>query len=188
MLKREQAIEILNKNLKNKNLFKHCLAVEAAMKGLAEKLNGNVEKWGLIGLLHDGDWEITKDDHANHAKKMVEWLKQSDETDNEILNAILSHNWQHDGFRQPNSLMEWALFCCDELTGLIVAIALVMPDKKLASVSVESVLKKFPSKNFAAGVNREQIKMCEEKLGIKLSEFVDIVLKSMQIINSELGL
>lgn len=188
MLTRNQAIKILNKNLKNKNLFKHCLAVEAAMKGLARQFKIEEERWALVGLLHDGDWEVTKDDHTNHAKKMVEWLKESGEADQEVLNAILCHNYQNNGSPQPTSMMEWSLFCCDELTGLIIATALVMPDKKLASVSVESVLKKFPSKNFAAGVNREQIKMCEEKLGIKLSEFVDIVLKSMQMINSELGL
>jgi len=188
MLTREQAIEILDKNLKNKNLLKHCLAVEAAMRALARKFKIEEEKWGLVGLLHDGDWEVTKDNHANHAKKIVEWLKKAGETNQEVLDAILSHNWQNDSFRQPNSPMEWSLFCSDELTGLIIATTLVMPDKKLASVSVESVLKKFPSKNFAAGVNREQIKMCEEKLGIELSEFIDIVLKSMQTINNELGL
>ncbi len=188
MITRQQALEILNKNLKNRNLIKHCLAVEAAMKELAGKLGGNAEIWGLTGLLHDGDWEITKDDHSNHAVKMVEWLKEQGETDQELLNAILAHNYQNDNFREPNSPLEWSLFCCDELTGLIIATALVMPEKKLSSVSVESVMKKFPSKNFAAGVNRDQIRLCEEKLGIKLEEFISIILKSLQSINVQLGL
>ena len=84
--------------------------------------------------------------------------------------------------------MEWALYTCDELTGLIVATALIMPSKKIADVTIESVLKKFPAKSFAAGVNRDQIKMCETKLNILLQEFIGIVLKSMQEIAPELGL
>ncbi len=188
MIAREKALEILNLNLKNKNLLRHCLAVEAAMRALSNHFKGDENKWGLVGLLHDGDWEATRDNPAMHTKKMVEWLEDANETDSEVINAILSHNFVHTGENSPKTPLEWSLYSCDELTGFIVAVALVMPDKKLASVTVESVLKKFPSKHFAAGVHREQIKMCAEKLGIKLEEFVGIVLKAMQAISSDLGL
>jgi putative nucleotidyltransferase with HDIG domain len=188
MLTRNQAIEILNNHLKNKNLFRHCLAVEAAMKGLARYFNENEEKWGLVGLLHDGDWEETRNNPKEHTLKLLEWIKEKGENDQEVINTILSHNFENNNFRQPKTKMEWALYTCDDLTGLIVAVALITPEKKLSSVSVKSILKKFSSPSFAAGVNRNQIKLCEEKLGIKLEKFVEIVLMSMLSISKELGL
>ncbi len=188
MITRQKAIEILNTHLKNKNLFRHCLAVEAAMRALAKYFNEDEEKWGLVGLLHDGDWEKTKDTPHHHTLKMVEWLKEAGEDDQEIIEAILSHNYSHTQNNPPKNKMEWALYTVDELTGLIIATALVMPDKKLNSVGVESVLKKFPSKSFAAGVNREKIKLCQEKLGIELNRFIEIVLSAMKNITQELGL
>lgn len=188
MITRQQALEILNNNLKNQNLIRHNLAVESAMKGLAKYFKADVNKWGLVGLLHDGDWEATRDNPLMHTQKMAEWLRQAGETDQQIIQAILSHNFVHNGKNEPSTTMEWSLYTCDELTGFIVAVTLVMPDKKLSSVTVDSVIKKFPTKRFAAGVHREQIKMCEEKLGIKLPEFVGIVLKALQDIASEIGL
>jgi len=104
-----------------------------------------------------------------------------------LISAILSHNYGHTGENPPKNNLEWSLYCCDELTGLIVAVALVK-DRKLANVTVESVLHKWPNKNFAAGVNREQITQCEEKLKIKLVDFIGIALKAMQEISQELGL
>jgi len=146
------------------------------------------ELWGLLGLLHDGDWEETRNTPNLHTKKMVEWLKEIGETDKELTHGILSHNHVNNKEVPPGNLMEWSLYTCDELTGFIIAVALIMPDKKLSSVTVQSIVKKFPSKSFAAAVDREQIKLCEEKLGIPLEEFVGIVLKSMQSISAELGL
>lgn len=188
MIAREKALEILNKNLHNRNLFRHCLATEAAMRGLAKHFRKDENKWGLVGLLHDGDWEETTNDPSQHTKKMVEWLKEAGEKDQEILQAILSHNFVHTGENPPKTKLEWAIYTCDELTGFIVAVALVMPNKKLNSVTVDSVLKKFPVKSFAASVHRDQIKLCEEKLGIPLPQFIEIVLKSMQAVAAELGL
>lgn len=106
----------------------------------------------------------------------------------ELVNCILSHNHTHNGFRGPQTLMEWALYTCDELTGFIVAVALVKPDKKLSSVDIKSVIKRFPEKAFAKPVDREQIKLCEEKLNIPLEEFAGITLKAMQGIAEEIGL
>jgi predicted hydrolase (HD superfamily) len=141
-----------------------------------------------VGLLHDGDYEETKNDPRQHTIKMVQRLKDIGESDQEILEAILSHNFAHTGSNPPKNLLEWSLYCCDELTGLIVAVALVRPDKKLSSVTVDSVLKKWDVKGFAAGVHREQIAECEEKLGIKLPDFIGIALSAMQGISDELGL
>ena len=119
---------------------------------------------------------------------MAEWLKKAKVTDKEILDAILSHNYAHTGQNPPKNRLEWSLYCCDELTGFIVAVALVRPDKKLSTVTVESVLKKWEQKAFAAGVKREQIEECEGRLGIPLPDFIDISLKAMQGIAKDLGL
>ena len=200
MISREKALEILQQNMQNQNLRRHCYAVEAVMRALARKLKTeekiNEEKWGIVGLLHDADYEKTKEKPEEHTLLVYRWLEEAlrqaqgklGETDQEILEAILSHNYEHTGKNQPKNELEWSLYCCDELTGFIVAIALVMPDKKLSSVTVESILKKFPQKAFAAAVKREQIAMCQEKLGIPLPEFVKIALEAMQGISGELGL
>ena len=188
LITRSQAVEVVTSHIKNKNLIKHCLSVEASMKALAKKCGGDENMWGILGLLHDGDWEETQSDPKTHTLKMVEWLKKAGENNNELLQALVSHNYVHTKTNPPETQMEWALYCCDDLTGLIVATSLITPDKKLASVTVESVMKKMKSKSFAANVSREQIMLCQEKLGIPLEEFVGIILHAMQEIHSELGL
>lgn len=145
------------------------------------------DKWGIVGLLHDGDYEFTKEKPEQHAKLMANWVRELGETDEELLTGIESHGWFHEG-KLPKTKMQWALYCCDELTGLIVAVALVKPDKKLDSVTVESVKKKWPQKSFAAGVKREQIAECESRLNIPLDEFIQIALTAMQSIAPDLGL
>ncbi len=188
MITRQKAFEIINQHLKNRNLIRHCLAVEATMKALAKHFKENEKSWGLVGLIHDVDWEETQDNPFLHTKKTIEWLKEAGETDENILQCVLSHNYKHNGEKPPETNMEWSLYICDELTGFIVAVALVRPEKKLSAVSAESVIKKFPTRSFAAGVHREQILLCEEKLGIKLDDFVMITLRAMQEIASDLGL
>ncbi len=187
-ISRVDALKLVNEKLTSPHLRKHSLAVEAAMKGLARHFGGDESRWGMVGLLHDIDWDATKDSPDQHTRQTIAWLKELGNTDTELHTAILSHNHHHNGEGEPSSKMEWALYTCDELTGFIVARALVLPTKKLADVTPESVIKKFPSKSFAAGVNRLQIQMCEEKLGIKLIDFVGIVLKSMQEISDDLSL
>lgn len=188
VINRQKAWELLTSHMKNQNLIRHCLSVEAVMRSLAKHFGEDEETWGIVGLLHDGDYEETKNDPKQHTIKMNQWLKETGETNQSILAAILSHNFAHTGQNEPNNNLEWSLYCCDELTGLIVAVALVRPEKKLSTVTVESVIKKWDVKAFAAGVHREQIKTCEEKLGIKLEEFIDIALKAMQEVHLELGL
>jgi len=187
-ISREQALKLVNEKLSSPHLRKHSLAVEAAMKGLAQQLGGDENRWGMVGLLHDIDWDATKSAPDQHTKQTVAWLKEVGNADEELHKAILSHNHHHNGEGEPSTPMEWALYTCDELTGLIVAVTLILPSKKIADVTIESVLKKFPSKSFAAGVNRLQIQMCDEKLGVKIHDFVDIVLKSMQAIANDLSL
>lgn len=188
MITREKASELLHENMQNINLRRHCYAVEAVMRILAKRFKEDEEKWGIIGLLHDGDYEKTKDTPEKHTLLMTKWLKEASETDEEILSAILSHNYAHTGENSPKNKLEWSLYCCDELTGFIVAVALVRPDKKLASVTVDSILKKWNQKAFAAGVKREQIEECKPRLGIPLREFVETTLMAMQGISKDLGL
>lgn len=185
---RDIAFKLVDDNIQNKNLVKHCLAVEASMRALAKHFNQDEDLWGLVGLLHDADWEVTQNDAARHTHQTMEWLDKHGEKDTELREAILAHNHHHNGERPPETILEWALYTCDELTGIITATTLVRPDKKLASVDVKSVLKKFNTKSFAAAVDREQIRLCEEKLGINLEEFIAILLKAMQENAEKLGL
>jgi predicted hydrolase (HD superfamily) len=197
MITREVALKLLHENMESQNLRRHCYAVETVMRALGKYFKADIEKWGIVGLLHDSDYEKTKDAPEKHTRLTLEWLKVVGESDPEIMSAILSHNYAHlienpdeDGAvaEAPKNNLEWSLYCCDELTGLIVAIALVKPGKTLAEVTVDSVMNKWNEKNFAAGVKREQISECEERLNIPLREFIEIALTAMQEISVDLGL
>src|SRR3989344_6783302 len=167
---REQALKLLHDNVQNQNLRRHCYAVEAVMRALYKRLEGggssyskaSEDKWGMAGLLHDADYELTKETaKTEHTKHVLKWLKDLD-TEIDIYDAIAAHAWGFvDGAPMPKTKMQWALYTCDELTGLIVAVTLVKPEKKLASVTADSVMKKWNSQSFAAGVNRKQIEECE---------------------------
>ncbi len=189
-MERSRAVNLLHSKMQSVNLRRHCYSVEVVMRALASRFqlpDSDVQRWGIVGLLHDGDYEITKDDPGNHAKLMAKWVTDSGETDEELLTGIESHGWFHEG-KLPQTKMQWALYCCDELTGLIVATTLVRPSKKMAKVTVENILDKWNQKSFAAGVKREDIEKCEKELGIPLKEFIAIALRAMQGISSELGL
>jgi len=185
MITKERALEILHDNIQNKNLRKHHYGVAAAMKRLARELDGDPEVWELVGLLHDADYEKTKDRMDQHTLLLAEILAGED-LDDEIIRCIQSHASEYSGV-EPATAMDYALLSCDDLTGLIVATALMNPDK-LAGVRVKSVLKKFKNKAFAASVNREKILKCEEHLDIPLEKFVDLVLEGMKIEAALLGL
>ena len=188
MITRDQALKLLHENMINQNLRRHCYAVEVVMRALAKRFKEDEDVWGIAGLLHDADYELTKDDPKNHTILVVKWLKEI-ESHVEIEDAILAHAWGYvDGNPEPKNNMQWSLYCCDELTGLIVAVALVKPDRKLSSVTVESILKKWNQLSFAKGVDRDQIKKCEERLQIPLHEFIEIALSAMQSIAPDLGL
>jgi putative nucleotidyltransferase with HDIG domain len=185
MISKEKALEILHENIKNNNLRKHHYGVAAAMKRLAVELDGNPEIWEIVGLLHDADYEKTKDQMDRHTLLLAEILKGEDISE-EIIRSIQSHASEYTGV-DPSSLMDYALLSCDDLTGLIVAVALVHPEM-IAAVTVESILKKFYTKAFAASVNREKILKCESNLDIPLDKFVGLVLEAMQDEAELLGL
>lgn len=187
MITKEKALELLHSKMQSVNLRKHCYAVGAVMKSLAKHFKENEDKWEIVGLLHDGDYEFTKEDPKNHAKLMANWVRELGETDKELLEGIESHGWFHEG-KKPQTKMQWALFCSDELAGLITAVTLVRPEKKLSLVTVENIQNKWSQKSFAAGVKREDIEHCEKELGIKLPEFIEIALSAMQGVANELGL
>lgn len=185
---KKQALKLLHDHMENQNLRRHCYAVGVVMKALAKHFEEDEEKWEVVGILHDGDYEETKGTPEFHTMKMVEWLKKDGIKDKVLLDAILSHNYAHTGQHEPNNNLEWSLYCCDELTGLIVAVALVKEEKKLASVTVESIMHKWKQKSFAGGVDRKQIEECEPRLNIPLHKFIDTALTAMQAIHEDLGL
>lgn len=195
MITREKALNFLEEKIENKNIIKHMLATEALMAGVYDALKahgesdlgGTREEWMMAGLLHDGDYcesvPMTK-----QGVEVTEWLREKGhEVPENVAQTMAAHNWENTKV-EPKTLMDWTLFISDSLTGLIVATTLVRPDKKLSSVKVKSVMKKFKDKAFARGTRREDIKMCEEKLAISLRDFVEISLKAMQRVSKDLGL
>jgi putative nucleotidyltransferase with HDIG domain len=183
-LTREELLDSVNENVENKNLVKHMLATEAIMRALARRLGEDEEEWGLTGLLHDIDVELTGQDMSTHSKLGADLARELGASAS-MAHAILCHNEAHGVPRETK--LDKALFCAGPLTGLITAAALVRPDKKLAGLEAKSVLKRFKEKSFAAGAGREQISQCSE-LGLELDEFVELGLQAMQEIADDLGL
>lgn len=182
---REQAWLLVQEKIKNPFTLKHLLASEAIMRALARHFKADEELWGLAGLVHDIDWEVTEKIPEQHSLLGADWLVQAG-FPAEVVQAVKVHNHLHG--LPPQTLLEKSLYCAEELTGLIVACALVRPDRKLASVEISSVKKKFKEKSFAAGVNREIIAKCQEMIGLSLDELIAIELKAMQEIAPDLGL
>jgi predicted hydrolase (HD superfamily) len=181
---RPEAISLIKAHVKKDFLLKHMLATEAIMKGLARELGKDEGVWAMTGLVHDVDFEECKRDWSDHGVLSMKLLEGKLEA--EGLHAIQAHNYERTGV-QPQSDLDWALLSADAITGLIVAATLVKPDKKLASVTVESVKNAFKKKGFAAGSNREHIGLCE-KLGLSLDRFIELSLGAMQAICQDLGL
>jgi putative nucleotidyltransferase with HDIG domain len=181
-MNRQDALKLLQEKLKNKNLYKHCLAAEACLTALAKKFGEDIETWRLAGLLHDIDYEETNADPTRHGLVGAEFLEKLG-LDDKIVRAIKVHS----GHLPPSSKLDWALFAADPLTGLIVASALMHPDKKLKSLDADFVARRFKEKRFAAGANRDQIASCTN-LGLELNDFIEICLRGMQNISDELGL
>ncbi len=186
-MNRQEAWELLNEFTKNQNLIRHMLAVEAGMRAYARRFGQDEELWGVVGLIHDFDYERYPNIGPDgHPLKGAEILRERG-VDEEIVRAVLAHAPKVTGV-QPETLMEKALLAVDELTGLIVAVALVRPSKDIRDVKVKSVKKKWKEKSFAAGVDRAEIEEAAEALGVELWEHVGVVLEAMKGIASELGL
>lgn len=181
---REESIALLKRYIKNDKMFAHCLASEAVMRALAKRLGEDEHVWGIAGLLHDLDVEITDADMKIHGLKAVEILSEKGYAP-EIIEAVKMHNEEAAGAAR-NDRFHHALAAGETITGLIFATALVYPDKKLSSVKPKSVTKRMKEKIFAASVRRENIMECE-KIGISLDEFAELSLKAMQNISAELG-
>jgi putative nucleotidyltransferase with HDIG domain len=184
-ISRDEALGLLNEHIQNQNMIKHCLASEAVMRALAERLGEDPEKWGLAGLLHDIDVELVNADLSKHTFEAEKILRNKG-VDEEIIRAIMLHNEKPHGETRTDKFHH-ALAAGETITGLIIATTLVYPDKKLKSVKPKSIKKRMKEKAFAASVSRETIMECE-KLGMDLDEFSMICLEAMQGISDNLGL
>ncbi|MDD5368232.1 MAG: HD domain-containing protein [Anaerolineaceae bacterium] len=181
---RDEALAIVNDHIKTPGLVNHMLSVEAALRFYADKLDQDAEIWGLAGLLHDYDWEI----HPTldlHPLAGIPFLREQGAPE-EILHAILAHGTGTGVVRE--TLLDKALFACDEITGLVTAVALVRPSRSLYDLTSNSVKKKWKDKTFAAGINREEVAVAAEDFGVPLWEHVDNVILAMRRIAPELGL
>ncbi|MDZ7370955.1 MAG: HDIG domain-containing protein [candidate division KSB1 bacterium] len=178
---REEALAIVRPRFSNANLFKHVLAVEAVMRELAEHFHQDVEQWGLIGLLHDLDYEETMNQPERHTLVTEELLKPYQLPD-EIITAIKGHN----NMAPRETLAAKALYAADPVTGLIVAGVLMHPERRLASVDADFILRRFKEKSFARGADRDQIRSCEQ-IGLTLPEFITLAINGMRRIADQLG-
>lgn len=181
---RQTAISILHEFVSNENLVRHMLAVEAAMRDYAVRLNGDANAWGLAGLLHDFDWEMhpTLEQHPQDGAPIL----RARGVPRDVVECILSHA-DHTGVPRDRA-MRRALYACDELTGLITAVALVRPSKSIHEVALKSIRKKWNNSSFAAAIDREEIEHASQELGLDLWDHVSNVLESMQRIAPDLGL
>lgn len=181
---RAQAFDLLQQYTKNEFLIKHAIAVEAVMRHFAEKFGEDVEKWGIIGLVHDLDYEQFPDEHCHKVKEIL----TENNWPQDYIRAIVSHGWQICSEVEPKEQMEKVLYTIDELTGLITATTLVRPDKNILNLEVKSVQKKWKEKSFAAGVNREIIAAGAAMLGMELQIVIAETIHGMQSVAGQLGL
>jgi len=190
-INKKQADELLDEYIKDPVTKLHMIESEAIMRALAKRFGEDEEQWGIIGLLHDIDWDLTKENSSEHCVKVEEILRQAGGTDF-LIETIQSHGYGMDLIpafkdRERTELIQYCLVAAETLTGLIVASALMQPDKKLASVKLKSLKKKYKTKGFAARCDRNLIAECE-KAGILLDEFLELGLKALQEISDELGM
>ena len=179
---RAESDELMRSMIPEGNLRNHVYACEAVMRALAGRLGGDDEKWGLVGLLHDLDYEETKDEPDRHSLVAEAVLRELG-VDEDIIEAVKAH-----AEKAPlDKKMNIAAYCADPVTGLIVACALIHPEKKLASIDAPFAMKRFKEKRFAAGADRGRIRACE-KLGLDLEDFLGLSITAMRDISEELGL
>ena len=184
MLTRAEAVPLLQKNLRTENLIKHSLAVEAILEEMAKKLGEDSLLWGVTGLLHDLDYDFTKNEPEKHSQITVKVL--ADLLPMEAINAIKAHNYQYTA-QIPQTYLDKSLIAADAVSGLIIAAALIMPSKKLADVTSKTLLAKFKDKSFAAGCNRKRIELCED-MELELQGFLELSLNALKEISDSLGL
>ena len=181
---REQAWALLSRYNEQERALKHALAVEAVMRHLARKRGQDEEKWGIVGLIHDLDYEQWPEQHCAKTKELLE----AEGWPGEYVRAAVSHGWGICSDVEPTSDMEKALFAIDELTGLVAAAALVRPSRSVMDLKARSVMKKWKDKRFAAGVSREIIEKGAEMLGVELSELITDTIAGMRAVADQIGL
>jgi predicted hydrolase (HD superfamily) len=183
---REQALEVVRKYTKKEITYRHLISVEGVMRALAGRFGENEDRWGFTGLFHDLDYDVTaseEGDLGDHAYKTVEWLKEEGFDDEGVLNAILAHRFEE----YRTDLLSQAIVHADAVAGLLVACALVRPQKS-EGMKVSSVKKKLKEKSFAPGVEREEIRNVEESVGLPLDEFLEVAIAGLRSIAPEIGL
>jgi putative nucleotidyltransferase with HDIG domain len=181
---REEALALLHEYNKSDSLRKHALSVEAVMRYIAKKRGEDEEKWGVIGLIHDLDYEKFPDQHCVKTKEILEEHNWPEE----YIRAVISHGWGLCTDVEPKTTLEKTLYTIDELTGLVAASALVRPSKSVMDLTVKSVMKKWKSPAFAAGVNRSLIEKGAAMLGLELSEVIEDTIMGMREAADQIGL
>ena len=181
---RDQAFALLTQYTKNERLVWHGLSVEAVMRHFAKKWGEDEEKWGIIGLVHDLDWEMHPEQHCAKTKEILE----AEEWPDGYIHSVLSHGWGLVTDIKPEHQMEKVLFATDELTGLVTATALMRPSKSVLDMTAKSVKKKWKQQSFAAGVNREIIQQGAEMLGMEIGELITETIEAMRTVAAEIGL
>ena len=181
---RDEAFRLLTEYNKNESLIKHALAVEAVMRYFARKRGEDEDKWGVIGLIHDLDYEQFPDQHCHKTEEIL----RENEWPEEYIRAVVSHGWSICTDVEPQTELEKVLFAIDELTGLVVTTALVRPSKSLLDLKTKSVKKKWKDKRFAAGVDRSIIEKGVQMLGVDLTELITDTIMGMREVAEEIGL
>jgi len=181
---REEAFELLCRHNTSESLIKHALAVEAVMRAMARKSGEDEEKWGVIGLVHDLDYEKFPEEHC---RKSAQILREAGWPE-EYIRAVVSHGWGICSDVEPSSLLEKTLYAIDELTGLVATSALVRPSRSVLDLEARSVKKKWKDKRFAAGVNREVIEKGAALLGVDLTQLITDTIAGMRTVAREIGL
>ncbi len=183
MITRDEALALFEKYNKSESLKHHALSVEATMRAFAEKEGEDPEYWGIVGLLHDIDWEMFPEEHCRKAPELLKEIGTPDD----VIHAVCSHGWGLVSDVKPERQMEKILYTIDELTGLVYATALMRPEK-MEGMSVKSVKKKWKDKRFAAGVNRELIEKGSEMCGIEIPELIETTIAAMSKVSKAIGL
>ncbi|HPF04249.1 MAG TPA: HD domain-containing protein [Bacteroidales bacterium] len=181
---RDEALQLFKKYNSSESLLKHALAVEGVMRHMAKKAGEDEEKWGIIGLIHDLDYEMYPDQHCTMTKKILEENNWPDD----YIRAVLSHGWGLVTDIEPLSLLEKTIYAIDELTGLVATSALVRPSRSVMDMEARSVKKKWNDKRFAAGVDRSVIEKGAEMLGVSLDELITDCILGMREVSEEIGL
>jgi predicted hydrolase (HD superfamily) len=181
---REKALDLFKKYNKSESLLKHALSVEGVMRYMAAKNGEDQEKWGIIGLIHDLDYEMYPEQHCKMTKKILEENHWPDE----YIRAVMSHGWGLVTDVEPVTLLEKTIFAIDELTGLVATSALVRPTKSVLDMEVRSVRKKWNDKKFAAGVDRSVIEKGAEMLGVSVDDLINDCIMGMRHVAGEIGL